>query len=126
MMGLINSISEAVEVELGLTRLFKVLVNSVLRTAAYQSALAQLGYVAPRNSAHIVGYAVDLEKMWYEKHDRRTHAALTRVLTGLFAKGAINLIEEETHWHVSLHPAHIPEYETLTQKWCQKPVRSRR
>ena len=119
MVGLINRISEDIEAELGLARPFKVMVNSVLRTAAYQSALAQIGYVAPRNSAHLVGYAADLEKLWYEKHDRRAYEAMTKTMTRLFESGVINLIEEETHWHICLNPAQIPAYETMAQKWLR-------
>jgi hypothetical protein len=117
MAGLINRISEDVATQLARARPFRVMVNSVLRTMAYQSALAQIGYVAPRNSAHLVGYAVDLEKLWYEKHDRKAHEAIKRTLANLFESGMINLIEEDTHWHVCLNPVYIPEYETLAQKW---------
>ncbi len=122
LMGLINQISEDITGKIASRQPFKVMVNSVLRTEVYQNTLASLGYIAPRNSAHLNGYAVDLEKLWYEKHDRLAHEALTDTLNNLFERGVINLIEEETHWHVCLHPPHIPAYETLALKW----VRNRR
>jgi hypothetical protein len=115
--GLINQLSEDVANETGPQRPFKLMVNSVLRTVAYQDALARIGYVAPRHSAHLAGYAVDVEKLWYEKHDERVHQAIVRLTGDLFEKEVINLIEEGTHWHICLNPDHIPFYEALSAKW---------
>jgi hypothetical protein len=120
MAGLINQISEDVAGEVNAKRPFKLLVNSLLRTGSYQESLARLGYVAPRHSAHLAGYAVDLERFWYEKHDRLAYGAIEQTLNDLFRQGAINLIKEETHWHICLNPNHIPSYETLAQMWLRK------
>jgi hypothetical protein len=124
MAGLINQISEDVTRELASNessfsrgRVFKVMVNSILRTVAYQDSLVMIGYIAPRYSAHLVGYAVDLEKLWYEKHDRPACEAITGTLDELFERGVVNVIEEDTHWHVCLNPTYIYHYETLSQKW---------
>jgi hypothetical protein len=120
MVGLINQISEDVAGEVTSSRPFKVMVNSILRTETYQNTLAGIGYIAPRHSAHLAGYAVDVEKLWYEMHDRRTHAAIADTLAGLFKNRVVNLIEEETHWHVCLNPAHIHYFENLSHKWARK------
>ena len=117
MAGLINQISEIVASEVNSIRPYKVLVNSMLRTTAYQETLARMGYVAPRNSAHLAGYAADVEKLWYQRHNKEMHEAIGKTLGDLFERGRINLIEEKTHWHICLNPEHIPTYETLAQKW---------
>jgi len=120
MVGLINQISEDIARKTKPGREFQLMVNSLLRTEAYQNALAQLGYAAPRHSAHLVGYAADLEKLWYEQNDGQTHKAITEILTDLFAQGTINLIEEETHWHICLNPIYIKSFETVAQNWVRK------
>ncbi len=117
MAGLINQISEDVALETNTRRSFKVLVNSVLRTVTYQRTLAKIGYIAPRRSAHLAGYAVDIEKRWYEKHDYHVHMVMKQTLGDLFTRGVINLIEEDSHWHVCLNPESISHYEALSHKW---------
>ena len=123
MVGLINQISEEVasEVvgEVDSRKPFKVMVNSVLRTVEYQTALAGIGYIAPRQSAHLAGYGVDVEKLWYSKYDGRAHKALSKTLGDLFERGVINLIEEESHWHVCLNPGNILVYEKMAEKWIR-------
>jgi hypothetical protein len=89
----------------------------MLRTTEYQHALARLGYVAPRHSAHLTGYAVDLERLWYEESDRDAHQAASDVLLDLFEREVINLIEESTHWHICLNPEHIHDYQMMAQQW---------
>ena len=83
----------------------------------YQEALAKLGYVEPRHSAHLAGYAVDLERLWYLKHAPDTHRAIQRAVGDLFSRGVINLIQEETHWHLCLNPDHVRHYEALCRQW---------
>ena len=117
MVGLINQISEDAENELGSDSPFRMLVNSVLRTVRYQRSLAAIGYVAPAQSSHLAGYAVDIEKSWYQEHDPRAHAAIQRTVETLFAAGVVNLIVEHTHWHVCLNPIHIGTYEIIAQRW---------
>lgn len=117
MLGLINQISEDIVSEIRSEKPFKVLINSILRTVKYQNSLAKLGYVAPRHSGHLAGYAVDMEKQWYEEHNKQAHAAMRKILHDLFDKGVINLIEEGTHWHLCLNPDHIPHYDAQALKW---------
>jgi hypothetical protein len=119
MVGLINRISEDVESAIRPRKSFKILVNSILRTVEYQHSLAKIGYVAPRNSGHLAGYAVDVEKIWYQENDQRAHAAIEEILDDLYASGVVNLIREGTHWHICLHPDHIQYYEALSQKWVR-------
>jgi hypothetical protein len=117
MAGLINQLSEDITNMIRSQQPFQLLVNSVLRTVAYQDTLAGMGYVAPRHSAHLAGYAVDVEKLWYEKHDEQVHRALVQIMGDLFEREVINLIEEDTHWHICLNPDHIPVYNALSKKW---------
>ena len=95
------------------------MVNSVLRTVADQEALARMGYVAPRHSAHLAGYAVDVEKLWYQRCDESAYKAILNVTGDLFDREVINVIDEKTHWHICLNPDHIPFYEALAQKWAR-------
>ncbi len=118
--GLINQISEDAAQRTRSEGPFRLLVNSVLRTVEYQNALANIGYVAPRHSGHLAGYAVDIEKQWYAENDRQAHAAIEDTLGQLFQGGVINLIEEGTHWHICLSPDHVQHYEKLAQKWERK------
>jgi hypothetical protein len=120
MVGLINQVAEEAADRLGRGGGFRVLVNSVLRTEAYQDSLACIGYVAPRYSAHLAGYAVDVEKRWYEHHDAQAHRAIEATLAELFAGQVVNLIEEGTHWHVCLAPDQIDRYEELAEAWDRK------
>jgi hypothetical protein len=120
MAGLINQVAVDSTARIQRNRPFRVLVNSVLRTVEYQNALASIGYVAPRHSAHLAGYAVDVEKLWYEENDREAFEAMEDTLKELLRTETINLIEEATHWHVSLNPDHIPAYESVAQQWIRK------
>jgi hypothetical protein len=118
--GLINQLSVEAARQNGAGDSFRVLVNSVLRTVEYQNSLANIGYVAPRHSAHLAGYAVDVEQQWYKEHDLQVHRVIEGLLGELYEKQVINLIQEGTHWHVCLNPDHIPHYETLAQQWERK------
>ena len=84
------------------------MVNSVLRTVAFQHSLATWGYVAPRRSAHLAGYAADIEKSWYERHAPRVCRSLELVVSDLVERDVIYAVDERTHWHICLNPAHIP------------------
>jgi hypothetical protein len=120
MAGFINQLSEETARQNDVDDSFRVLINSVLRTVEYQNSLAKIGYVAPRNSAHLAGYAVDVEQQWYKEHDQRVHKLIESLLDDLYDKRVINLIRERTHWHVCLSPDHIAHYEALAQKWERK------
>jgi hypothetical protein len=118
--ALINQIVEDIEDHLKATKPLKVLINSILRTAEYQNTLSRIGYVAPRSSSHLAGYAVDMEKRWYTEHDFRLYQAMCEILHDLFQRAVINLIDEGTHWHICLNPQHIHFFEALFQKWAEK------
>lgn len=120
MVGLINQLAADVASQVRRNKPFRVLINSVMRTVEYQNSLAKLGYVAPRYSAHTAGYAVDVERLWYERHDRQAYEAIENVLGALFAKQAVNLIEEGTHWHVCLNPDRIRDFEAMAQEWVRQ------
>ena len=120
MAGFINQLSEETARLNGADDSFRVLINSVLRTVEYQNSLAKIGYVAPRHSAHLAGYAVDIEQQWFKEHDKRAHKVIESLLDDLYDRRVINLIQEGTHWHVCLNPDHIAHYEALAQKWERK------
>ncbi len=115
--ALLNEISEAVAREMRSAKPLRLMVNSILRTVEYQQSLASWGYVAPRRSAHLAGYAADIEKGWYERHDQRVGRSLREVLLDLATRDVISLVDERTHWHVSLNPAHISSFESRFRCW---------
>jgi hypothetical protein len=76
MAALMNQIAELVAHDFGPRRPRKIMVNSLLRTVRHQHSLATWGYVAPRRSAHVAGYAADIEKSWYQRYDQRVCRSL--------------------------------------------------
>jgi hypothetical protein len=117
MAALLNEIAEAVTSDLHPARPVRIMVNSVLRTVAFQHSLATWGYVAPRRSAHVAGFAADIEKRWYERHDPRVGRSLELVIADLVERGVIEAVDEGSHWHVCLDPAHIPAFEARFARW---------
>lgn len=122
MAALLNDIAEGVASDLGRRRAPKLMVNSVLRSAAYQHFLATIGYVAPKRSAHVAGYAADIERGWYLAHDPAVGRSLERILRELAAREVVYAVDEGTHWHVCLNPAQIQRYELLFQRWASRPL----
>jgi hypothetical protein len=118
--ALLNQISDAVAYEIGSTKPLKIMVNSILRTVVYQHSLATWGYVAPRRSAHLAGYAADIEKGWYQRHDQRVGRSLEGILADLSERELIYAVDERTHWHICLNPAHIPSFESQFQRWARE------
>lgn len=118
--ALLNEISDAVAREMRPAKPLRLMVNSILRTVEYQQSLASWGYVAPRRSAHLAGYAADIEKGWYERHDQRVGRSLQEILLDLSARDVIFLVDERTHWHVSLNPAHISSFESRFPCWARE------
>jgi hypothetical protein len=118
MAALVNYIADTVTKRIRPDDPVRILVNSVLRTVAYQHSLATWGYVAPRSSAHVAGYAVDIEKGWYERHDARVDRALAEAIADLADNNDIYAVDERTHWHVCLDPARIPRFEALYANWA--------
>ena len=117
MLGLINQLCEDVTYDLGSSKPLKILVNSLLRTVEYQCSLAQLGYIAPRSSSHVVGYGVDLERVWYKQYHTQAYTAIQHRLDHLVRQNIINAIDEGTHWHVCLNPEYIQRYEQVAETW---------
>ncbi len=118
--ALLNQISVAVTDDIGPRHPLKIMVNSVLRTVAYQHSLATWGYIAPRRSAHLAGYAADIEKGWYERHDQRACRSLELIVSDLSKRDVIYAVDERTHWHVCLNPAQIPYFESQFQRWASE------
>jgi hypothetical protein len=117
MAALLNQVAETVTYDVHPPRPVRLMVNSVLRTVAFQHALATWGYVAPRRSAHLAGYAADIEKGWYERHAPRIARSLELVFADLVERDVIDAVDSRTHWHVCLNPAHIPALEAALSRW---------
>lgn len=118
--ALVNTICEQIQADRPRAAPRILLVNSILRSQQEQQALARIGYIAPRTSSHLNGYAVDIEQTWYRIHDPDTYRAIAGVLDGLFGRHEINLIDEGTHWHICLNPAYIGQYDAALQRWMEQ------
>lgn len=98
----LNQVSEAFE-EAAPAGTPPLWVTSLARSVAHQRHLKDLGYLAPVPSSHCVGFAADIEMMWY----RRFHAH--RILRGLLLDrqraGEVNVIDEGQAWHICLSPS---------------------
>jgi hypothetical protein len=117
--ALANEIAEAVRHDARSGRARSIMVNSMLRTVPDQHSLATWGYVAPRRSAHLAGYAIDIEKAWYERHEQRVSQSLERVILDLARRDIIYAVDEQTHWHICLDPAQIPTFESQFSRWAR-------
>lgn len=53
-------------------------------------------------SSHCVGYACDLETLWFRQFDRDN--VLARILLERQESGQINAIDEGYAWHVCVNP----------------------
>jgi hypothetical protein len=116
--ALMNQIANAVTDDIRPRHPLKIMINSILRTVAHQHSLATWGYVAPRRSAHLAGYAADIEKGWYERHDQRVSRSLELIVSDLSKRDVIYAVDGRTHWHICLNPAHIPYFESEFQRWA--------
>ena len=118
MAALMNQIAETATDDLRPRQPVRIMVNSVLRTVPFQHALATWGYVAPRRSAHLAGYAADIEKGWYQRHAPRVCRSLELIVSDLVERDVIDAVDGRTHWHISLNPAHIPHLESQFSRWA--------
>jgi hypothetical protein len=77
-------------------------VTSMVRSEQHQHHLRSLGYPAVLPSSHCVGYACDLETLWFRRfdHDNR----LARLLLERQESGQLNVIDEGHAWHVCVNP----------------------
>jgi hypothetical protein len=118
MAALMNEIADIVSGDVRSRRPVRIMVNSVLRTVAFQHSLATWGYVAPRRSAHLAGYAADIEKRWYERHAPAVCRSLERVLADLVERDVVYATDGGSHWHVCLNPAQIQRLEGQLSRWA--------
>lgn len=81
-------------------------VNSLTRSVDYQLHLRSLGYSAVLPSAPCVGYAVDIEMVWFGRFGARP--VLEELLLERRDSGAANVIDEGQAWHVCINPAAAP------------------
>jgi hypothetical protein len=118
MAALLNQIAATVTDDVRPRRPVRLMVNSVLRTVTFQHSLATWGYVAPRRSAHLAGYAADIEKRWYDRHAPRVGRSLGLVVADLVERDVIHAVDGGSHWHICLDPARIPRLEAEFSRWA--------
>lgn len=78
-------------------------VTSLTRSVAHQRRLRELGYAALLPSSHCVGYAADIEMLWYRRF--RAHRILRGLLLDRQRADEVNVIDEGQAWHVCLRPS---------------------
>lgn len=77
-------------------------VTSMVRSEQHQHHLRSLGYPAVLPSSHCVGYACDLETLWFRRFDQENR--LARLLLERQEAGQLNVIDEGHAWHVCVNP----------------------
>ena len=77
-------------------------VTSMVRSEQHQHHLRSLGYPAVLPSSHCVGYACDLEPLWFRRFDQDNR--LARLLLERQESGQLNVIDEGHAWHVCVNP----------------------
>ena len=77
-------------------------VTSMVRSEQHQNHLRSLGYPAVLPSSHCVGYACDLETLWFRRFDQG--GRLARLLLERQESGQLNVIDEGHAWHVCVNP----------------------
>jgi hypothetical protein len=77
-------------------------VTSMVRSEQHQHHLRSLGYPAVLPSSHCVGYACDLETLWFRRFDQENR--LARLLLERQESGQLNVIDEGHAWHVCVNP----------------------
>jgi hypothetical protein len=80
----------------------RIWVTSMVRSVEHQYRLRSLGYPAVLPSAHCAGYACDLEKTWFCRHDPGN--LLGRLLFERQDAGQLNVIDEGPTWHLCVNP----------------------
>lgn len=88
-------------------------INSIIRTVEHQKHLAHLGYWAPPNSSHSTGYAADIERRWYYDHNRPLFTIIDQILQDYEKRLILNVINENSVWHICLNPQWIEFYQKL-------------
>ncbi|MGH3300330.1 MAG: hypothetical protein ACRDOK_01400 [Streptosporangiaceae bacterium] len=77
-------------------------VNSLVRSVQHQHHLRSLGYAAALPSSHCVGYACDVEMLWFRRFDPDNR--LARLLGERQEAGQLNVIDEGQAWHLCVSP----------------------
>jgi hypothetical protein len=77
-------------------------VNSLVRSVQHQHHLRSLGYPAALPSSHCVGYACDVEMLWFRRFDPDNR--LARLLRERQEAGQLNVIDEGQAWHLCINP----------------------
>jgi hypothetical protein len=77
-------------------------VNSLVRSVQHQQHLRSLGYTAALPSSHCVGYACDVEMLWFRRFDLDNR--LARLLCERQDAGQLNVIDEGQAWHLCVSP----------------------
>lgn len=77
-------------------------VNSLVRSVQHQRHLRSLGYTAALPSSHCVGYACDVEMLWFRRFDPDNR--LARLLCERQDAGQLNVIDEGQSWHLCVSP----------------------
>lgn len=77
-------------------------VNSLVRSVQHQRHLRSLGYTAALPSSHCVGYACDVEMLWFRRFDPDNR--LARLLCERQEAGQLNVIDEGQAWHLCVNP----------------------
>jgi hypothetical protein len=77
-------------------------VTSMVRSVQHQHHLRSLGYAAVLPSSHCVGYACDVEMLWFRRFDQDN--LLARLLFERQDAGQLNVIDEGQAWHLCVNP----------------------
>lgn len=77
-------------------------ITSMVRSEQHQHHLRSLGYPAVLPSSHCVGYACDLETLWFRQFDQDN--VLAGILLERQESGQLNAIDEGYAWHVCVNP----------------------
>ena len=99
--AVVNQIARELAVALP-PRTPRVWVTSMVRSVQHQHRLRALGYAAVLPSSHCVGYACDLEMLWFRRFDHDN--VLARLLLERQEAGQLNVIDEGQAWHLCVNP----------------------
>ncbi len=79
-----------------------LVVASLVRTQEKQQRLIAEGYPAAPRSTHVVGFAADIGKKWFDTKEPEHGAALLTVLDRFATDGWLTYVVEGDCWHVAL------------------------
>ncbi len=111
MFELLNELGRKVHEQGIVETKLKLQVNSITRTMEHQECLIKLGYFTLIESSHIVGFAADIERLWYKYYKKDMYFKIEQVLKEYSEQGILNVIDEDTVWHICLNPSFIDYYD---------------